>query len=216
MPRKALLLALAIISTACSKQNKSTQDISRFTPSGSLKPTVAIVPVIDNSHSGLSWNVSQEFTEEISNNIAKRNKFFVANQSSVNAVTHQLKESDNPFSNDYSWVKKNFKDNEFVVFLELVEHNEALLKKDHETGPADLQMAMRIRVFDVRGERPRVILQEIVQKSHYIPKFFTRTLAFQPDWQEEGYSISPMGMAHAEFSSYVSKRIQHYLGLHAD
>lgn len=212
MPKKALCLAVAILLSSCAKQQK--QEISKFTPDGSLKPTVAIVPVIDNSHSGLPWSVGEEFTLSITDNVTKKNKLYLQDTTSVHAITEQLREINNPFGGDIRWIKSTFASNQFVVFLELLDHQEEALHKDSTTGPAELHMSMRVRIFDLTRETPRVILQEIVQEDHYIPKFFTRNLSYQPDWNQDGYNISPMGMAHAEFSQHIAKRIQHYISLH--
>ncbi len=212
MMRHALFLALALCAASC--QKTKSQEVTRFTPDGSLKQNVAIVPVIDNSHSELPWSISEELTTTVMNLLERKGKLFLSNHEAVAQITEQFKESQDPFSDHIAWVKPAFLDNEYVVFLELVEHRENELYKSSSSGPADLEMAMRIRIFDLHGEKPQVILQEIVEQSYYIPKLFTRSSSmFQPDWGQEGFNLTPMGQAHKEFAAHIAKRIQQYISL---
>ena len=72
-------------------------------------------------------------------------------------------------------------------------------------------MTMRVRVFDVRGNEPKVILQELVQNSHFIPRQFTSEHFYQASWGTENFQITPVGLAHAKFTKELASRIGEYV-----
>lgn len=172
-----------------------------------------MVPIIDNSHSGLPWSLSEELTTDIKDFLVRKGKLFLADLQTVSQVVSTFTEKNNPFSLESQWVKQAFSDYDYVVFLECIQHREDPIKPI-KNSPAHLEMAVRIRLFDVRGSKPIVVLQEIVEESHYIPGLFTRSTSYQPDYGQAGYSISPMGKAHAELSAHIGNRIQQYIALH--
>jgi hypothetical protein len=91
--------------------------------------------------------------------------------------------------------------------MELAEHNIHPKQEndtfiDKITPSHALDLSMRIRVYDLRGEIPKVILQEIVQQRHLLPKQFAKLDYDSAIWGKKTYSISPMG-----FCSYsICKR----------
>ncbi len=57
-------------------------------------------------------------------------------------------------------------------------------------------MSVRVRVIDVREKTPKVVLQEIVEQSHHVPRQFTKANFNQVPWGDEAFDISPLGIAH--------------------
>ena len=117
-------------------------------------------------------------------------------------------------------MKKSFQGDQFVVFLELVEHEEVYKQDRKKTADisecsADLNMSMRVRVFDLRGTEPKIVLQEMVHDSHFIPRQFTQTNFYQVPWGHESFSISPIGLAHAEFTKEIASRLEDYIVMSA-
>ncbi len=207
-------LLLAILATGCHDQSSQEQAFQEG--QHSLKPIVAVVPVIDSTKNEYNWNLSDELTSTLYYRMVKQNQFFLEELPRVRDVTAKLKEPQNPFGNDLSWIKRAFKGEEFVVFLELVEHEE-VLKQDRknpaapESCSADLNMSMRIRVFDLRGNEPKAILQELVHDSHFVPKQFTHLNFHQVPWGDDNFNISPLGLAHMEFTKEITDRIEDYI-----
>ncbi len=167
------------------------------------RPIVALVPVVDNTHSNLPWSLSEELTSAIHYRLMQKDTFYLIDQEKI----RKCKTIDNPFGSDLTWIKKAFFQNEFVVFLELISHEETAAKD----SPTELSMKMRIRVIDVRQEEPVVILQEIIHDSHYLPKQFTGDHFHQIEWGKENYNISPLGIAHTQLSREVASRIEDYV-----
>ncbi len=211
------LLALTLV-TGCSLHLVTQEDNVEQTQT-SLKPIVAIVPVIDHTKDS-EWNLSDEFTYCINHQLAQKNHLFLADLDKTRAITQQLVSMQNPFGQDISWLKKTFSHQEFVVFLELVEHNEVARQDDKKIVDsakcsAELLMTMRIRVFDLRKDEPKVVLQELVHESHFIPRPFTRSNFQQEKWGHEMFIISPMGLAHSHFIKHICNRLEDYILLAA-
>lgn len=206
---------LALIASGCDDQSPNSS-VASYQSSSQNKPTISIVPVIDNTKNNYEWSLSDEFSSELCDRLSRLGHLAVVDARKVYEKTKKLGEKHNPFSPDISWVKNAFEGDQFVVFLELVEHEE-VFKQDPkkpsslEQCSADLNMMMRVRVFDLRGDQPRVALQEFVRETHFIPRQFTSENFYQVCWGNGSYSISPVGLAHAKFSKEVSSRIEEYV-----
>lgn len=212
--RLGILLTLFAL-VGCSSKG-SYEQATRFHDDGRAKPVIAFVPVFDRSESRIGWSLSEEFTEELKSRLIKRNSFYVSTPSDINAIISNLSSENNPFSADINWIKETFESHEYVIFSELVEHDihPKELKGsfiDKITPSSELAMTMRIRVFDLRGNHPEVILQEFVHQSHVIPKPSNLDEPNPERWRKITFSVSPMGLAHAQLSKEVVKRIEDYI-----
>jgi hypothetical protein len=207
------LLALALTLVGCDDDRQNGQ-VSSY--QSEKKPVVTIIPVIDNTKNNYEWSLSDEFSSELTERLSRRNHLDLADARKTHEKARRLKESQSPFSSDISWVKNAFQGDEFVVFLELVEHEE-LFRQDPkkpsalEECSADLNMTMRVRIFDVRGDQPKIVLQELVRDTQFIPRQFTSENLYQACWGNMSYSISPVGLAHAKLSKELSARIEDYI-----
>lgn len=213
--RLGMIFSLCIATFGCSN-NTSQDHTTRFHDDGRAKPVVALTPVFDRSNADIGWSLSEEFTDQIRHRIAKKNSFYLNTPDEVNAVITSLTVENNPFSTDTAWVKEAFKGHEFVIFTELVEHDihAKPLKGnffDKVTPSSELALTMRIRLFDLRGPKAEIILQELVHQSHLIPKPSNINEPNPEKWKKMGFNVSPMGLAHSQFSKEVSKRIEDYI-----
>jgi hypothetical protein len=212
LPLGLALVALAI--TGCQKDT-ANQQATTYQTSNFGKPVVAILPVIDSTKNDYAWNLSDELTSFVYSRLSQDGALSLDSPAKTRALVKKLKETQNPFSTDTSWMKQTFSQ-QFVIFLELIEHEE-VLKQDRkkETDPAlcsaDLKMSMRVRVFDLRGEEPKVVLQEMINDSHFVPKQFTRTNFYQIPWGDENFNFSTLGIAHLEFTKEIASRIEDYI-----
>jgi hypothetical protein len=208
--------SLALIAGGCDGDNNSSNTQAYHQTPTQSKPTVSIVPVIDNTKSSYDWSLSDELSSELYYRLSQQDRLFLVDAPKVRAKTKKLKGKDDPFGPDISWVKNAFQGDEFVVFLELVEHEEVIeqnrKKPSHPKNcNADLNMSMRIRVFDLHGKEPKIILQELLHDTHFIPRQFTQENFYQVPWGDESYSISPIGLAHAKFTNELADRIEDYI-----
>jgi hypothetical protein len=202
-------LVLSIVICGCNDNEQNTAYQSSQNP----KPVVSIVPVIDNTKNAYAWNLSDELSSAIYNRIAKEGHVVVNRSSQVRAKANQIVEGQNPFGADIGWMKKIFQGDQFVAFLELIEHEEVQQqsKKSAQNWSADLNMSMRVRVLDLRGNEPKVVLQEIIRESHYIPRPFTQPSFFQVSWGTESFGISPIGLAHSDFTKEIALHLEDYI-----
>jgi hypothetical protein len=211
----ASLIALSFASTGC---QKSSNEQTVYQSHTEARPCVALVPVIDNTKSEtVAWSLSDEFTSSIFSCLSQ-SPLYLEGLPKVREMMNKCKEGQNPFGTDISWMKRTFEKEQFVVFLELIKHEELLKKPnaqeiDLKSCSADLILSMRIRIFDLRNEQPQVILQEIVNDSHFIPRQFTTINFEQAPWGDDNFNFSPLGLAHWEFVKEISSRIEDYIGL---
>ena len=170
----AVLCAISLILGGCYTNSDFSAAFSEARASN--RPIVSFIPVIDNSKNDLNWNVSQELSKAIRDRLAQKNQVYIIGEETVAALAAKALSAHDPFELDTSWVRKAFPQNEFVVFTELMEHNEIPVNaKDAQDSPALLTLSVRVRVFDVRQKTPKIVLQEIVEQSHHIPRQFTKT-----------------------------------------
>jgi hypothetical protein len=190
------------------------------------RPIVAIIPVIDKSRHPLAWNVSNELTTSIRQRLTQHGQLYLLSEDQSYAMARKYPLSENgkhdPFGLDTTWIKKGSFQNEFVAFFELVDHREVPLQSDKEAdreeSPAELNLSMRIRVFDLRGKAPKVVLEEMIAQSHHIPRQFTQEQASsesssssQISWGSELFEISPLGIAHEKLCQEIASRVEDYI-----
>jgi hypothetical protein len=208
-------ITLATISLVFSSCNNGTQDSSSSLLESPVlsRPIVALVPVIERARTDLKWSVSQELSHAIRQRLTQKNHLYLMSEDAVISMAKRAMTAHDPFGLDTAWVKKAFPQNEFVAFMELLEHKEMSLYPtvDIQDSPAELNLTVRIRVFDTRGQTPQVVLQEIVQQSHHIPRPFTKVNFNQVPWGDEAFEISPLGIAHEALTKEVASRIEDYI-----
>lgn len=208
-----LFFILLIASFGCTKN--IGEQTARYHQDGRCKPIVAFIPVFDCSNAHIPWNLSEEFTYHIRQRFLKRQNFFLNTPDQINAEIEMLNESHDPFIRDFSWIGDAFEE-EFVVFTELVEHDihpkegqNTLL--DKITPSFEISMTMRIRIFDLRGEKPQIVLQELVHQDHLIPKPSNLNDQNPNAWKKMTFTLTPFGLAHNQFSKEIAKRVEDYI-----
>ena len=222
--RKILIVfALALSTFACDAHRYEKQAV-RFHDDGRAKAIVTLTPVYDYQNIQLPWNLAEDLTDMIRARLMNKSNVFIANAPVIKKDEEEIvpitlvehhDENKSLTIHDEN-LKVKFPGSEFVVFMELAEHsihpkqeNDTFI--DKITPSHALDLAMRIRVYDLRGEVPKVILQEIVEQRHLLPKQFAKLDYDSAIWGKKTYSISPMGFAHTQFAKEVSSRIENYL-----
>ena len=202
------LLALGLFLGGCRSDNNSATALIQQPVI--TRPIVAVVPVLDRSRHELSWNVSHELTAAIRQRLAQHETLYLLDEDQVYAMTRKAAHAQDPFGLETAWIKKGYPQNEFVSFFELVDHQEIPFSTE-EDSPAVLNVSMRVRVIDLRGETPQIVLEEIVEQSHHIPKQFTRNQVNQVPWGDEMFAISPLGIAHEKLCQELASRVEDYI-----
>jgi hypothetical protein len=183
--------------------------MTRFHDDGRAKPVVLIPQMVDTSSFDAPWSVSEELTTMLVDRFATGGQLYVAKNEDV-AFT------ENPFGQDLSWMKREFPNQEFVVFLELVEHETLPVDKSKRDLPPqevsmNLNTSVRMRVVDLRNTNPKVILQETVRDSFFIPKTLLPTNYNHVTWGMREYEQTPMKGAHEALVSEIAARVTDYV-----
>lgn len=216
MIRNFFILVATLLLASCHNSNKD-QQTTRYHDDGRAKPMVTIVPMMDSSSYEIPWSISEEFTSSVKDRLLKQGDLYLQNNE-----TFHLSNDDNPFGSNIHWIKKAFNSTEFVVFLELVEHEDVPLLKtvknpskisEAKKSAVNLNIAMRLRIIDIRGDSPKIVLQEMIKDSYYISNYMERTDYNITHWGTDEYKTSPMGMAHAQFSKRIIERVNDYIML---
>jgi hypothetical protein len=206
------IFCLGALVSGCQQDNTVS---SALIESQTSKSSLAVVPLIDNSEQSLGWNISDEITYSLCTKLDQRNLFNLALPSQIRSQTKRMKGKNNPFGKDISWIKQVFSEEDFVVFLELLEHKEVPKETSKPTPPsmlaAELKVGLRIRIVDNREDAPKVALQEILQDSHFIPRQFNQYNFDQCSWDSEEFSLSPIGIAHSQLIKELKDRIENYI-----
>ncbi len=216
MKRSFTSFILALLCISC--MNRNEQHVSRFHDDGRAKPVVALVPIFDRSESTLPWDLSEEFTATIEHRFQKMNNFFLSTPLQIHNAVTCIDSATDPFGVDLSWAKSAFKKEEFLILIELVEHKIHPKEAknaffDKFTPSNELDVTMRLRVIDLRKSEPKIILQEILHHTHFIPKLAEDKMPTPDKWRHKTYAVSPLGFAHLQISKEVAKRIDQYIGL---
>ena len=206
MLRYFILCFCALAFTAC--KSNSPEEFTRYYEDGRAKPVIAIAPMIDTTSNEFSWSLADEMQSLIMNRIAQKGTLFVNRDE--NAF---IPSSENPFGTDVSWVKREFAPNEFVVFLELVEHESVPTSKTISAtdSSSNLNMQIRVRIIDIRSNSPKIVLQEVIRDSYYITKNTLPTDYNMVTWGTDEYMITPMSQAHSKITKEVVERLNDYV-----
>lgn len=216
MIRNVILLLSAVLISSCSSKNLN-ESAMRLHDDGRAKPYVTIVPMLDSTSYDIPWSLSEEFSTTIKTRLSNQGNICIAKDKEI-----QLSSDENPFDTNISWVKKAFNSDEFVVFLELVEHDEVPIAKtikdpskinEFRRNAANLNMSVRLRIVDVRGDKPKILLQEMIKDSYYMTNSIDKADYNKVAWGTEEYKTSPLGIAHTQFSNQLIERIYDYVML---
>lgn len=218
MLRTYVIVGLSLFTLAgCHHRSHTAQ--ARYYDDGRIKPTIALVPVIDSTEKVCIWDLSKELTQSIAIRLETSDRLFLADSGKAKRIRETLNSTHNPFGKDLSWVKSTSSGQDFAVFMELLEHTEKPLLtysgENPENCPTELNISLRVKVVDLRATTPKIVLQEIVHEQHHIPRQFTKYHFYQYPWKSTGensaFAISPVGLAHAQLIKKIASRIEDYI-----
>ncbi|MFT4553082.1 MAG: hypothetical protein ACI9S8_001716 [Chlamydiales bacterium] len=214
MLRTMICFLLVLTTSGCSSRYST---FTRFEDSGIAKPTVAMLPLVNNSSIELPWDISEELTSGIRHSLKKNGKLFLSSSEEAEDLGLILGPMDVSTANLEPL--KKFASSEFVIMLELVNHKKIPYDRGtlNPVYPADgkiahvLALMVRVHVVDIRGEQPQTILHEIVRSNHLIPTTIAHINAGDRIWGENTYNFSPIGLAHARLERDIAGRLEDYI-----
>lgn len=210
-----MFAACAAFCVGCVGRNSDT---TLYHSSGRSKPTVAVLPVINSTGNTLvNWDLSREMTEEIRKRVYTSARLYMVREGGSMELAKQL---NIPNPNEISNIGFQKMGNaEFVVVAELIDQKETPygIQKGKEKPHLDevgaiLSLAMRLRVLDVRGDRPKIILQEVLNQEQVVSRAYLNCDYEKACWGTEAFERTPLGMAHSKIAREIVARVEGYIG----
>ncbi|MCI0382052.1 MAG: hypothetical protein L0207_03250 [Chlamydiae bacterium] len=165
--RLFILFYFSILFFGCQKPNANENS------SVESHPTTALIPLFDSSSHTLPWDVANELTYSIRQKLVKNGKLSLLNDSITSKVKKKLRETSNPLGVDSEFIKEHFKNKEILIFMELVYYRESLLDEQENAGmnhPSEIEIAVRVKVLDLRASQINILLQELVKHRAIVPR----------------------------------------------
>lgn len=205
------LLTLSTLALLVSCQNSMNQSVTKYYEDGRARPTVAFVPVVDSTSFDHPWSLSEEFSTLITNCINKRKTLYLPQELDT---SFEFSYDQNLFDTDLTWMKKEFSKHEFVILVEFLKHEKVpLMKRDvplYELS-SNLEMCVRVRIVDLRKEKPQIILQEKLSDSYFFSKNLLPIDYQQVTWGTDGYESTPLANAHKQIAEELVDRMNDYI-----
>lgn len=216
--RYSIIFILILIASLSSCRGQRFTEFTRYHDDGKVKPSVALLPVINHSCFDFPWDISKELTQGVRKNLLQTGALFLPYENAFQSMVIDYSDADIA-KDDFSKLSKLAPDIEFAVLMELLDHKEEAYHSQtlrpvypvYGEVASVLKMSMRIKVFDLRYGEPRAILQEIVHSNHMISKEGANADYHKVTWKTDSYKLSPYGLAHARIERDVSERLQHYI-----
>jgi hypothetical protein len=190
-------------------------DYFPYHDNGMAKPAVAVLPIINHTDFDCAWDLSKELSDELNDALMDNAQLFIFPEQKTLAAKQRVGNVDF-FAKDLSFAKY-FCPSEFLVVMELIEHRFAPYEPGKFTPlyPIDahscnlvLVMKIRIRMIDLRGNTPCIVLQEIFQSNHMLPKDGDQIDYAGGDFGIKSYEKTPLSIAHQRLSVDLAKRIE--------
>lgn len=208
----SLLLLMPLLMSGCGPRYV---DYFPYHDSGISKPSIVILPIANTSDANYNWNLAQEIEDGLHYRLMDNARIFVY-PTGQTVTTFQKCGNPNLFGKDISFAN-SFHPSEFVVAIELIDHSIVPYEKGKFTPlyPTHSQMCnyvltmkLRIRMIDIRGNEPTIVLQEIFQSNHMIPMESDRIDYSRAGFGTQSFKCTPMGIAHQRLINDLSKRLE--------
>lgn len=209
---------LAILLAGCHKTTTAMQGF-KYYENAKRKPIVAMLPVVNRVDNYLPWDLSEEFSSEIQRRLVNDSVVYLNSVEMPEKLRQKLEKNDSIMlkSDDFNELSTQ---NDFVVLLELIEHSEmpfhqSQINEDLSDRTIDrvLNMKMRVKVADIRSSEAKIVLQEILEVSHLIPRDTGIVDYGRVVWGSDAYPATAYGRAHARLEKDLSKQIEKYISI---
>lgn len=212
-------LALLVVGTGCGRQNSCSYGTAPIAATVHALPRVALLPVINECGEPLPWRLSDELTDHLGAALAKREGMALLGAEVGRSLAAELEHVDlfGPSLRDLRGDGRC----DFVVATELIDHElvpyrgqkvQQLYAIDGEIGSI-LMMKLRLRVIDLRGESPRVVLQEIMNSNHLVRRRDEAVDYLAYGWGVSQFTETPIGMAHERLADEAAGRVAQYVSV---
>ena len=220
MQRIVLFLLTLVTFTGCQREYS---EFIKYRDDGHMKPRVALLPIIDHSPQQLPWNVSEEFTLGMRNMLMKEGNLYLTSPVAAQRGFELALEEEWMGNENLEAFRVFSPEHDFVVVMELSDHKSVPYERQkiRPVYPAKgeissvLMMTLRLKVVDIRQERPKVILNQYIHSYHLVPVKQGDVDYRKVPWQAETYFETPVGRAHARLERDVVAQLERYITYHA-
>ena len=207
---KLLLAAWLVVAVGCGFRGN---DLSSYQEDATPMPRVALLPLRDSSGNLLPWDVAEELFVGLKTGLMDQGGLLFVRETEIAGLDGWSGESD-LFAADLSHFE-GVTGCDFVVIMELTGHE----RQPYRRGSFEplylcqadqvevLVMEVQVRIIDLRGRRPRVVLHELATSNHMVPRGAPSSDA-DKRWGRELYPATPMGQAHRRLVSDLCRRLQ--------
>lgn len=203
---------LTLVAVGCS--GPRYVDYFPYHDDGTLKPKVALMPIIDSSQCQLPWDVTEEVADGIYYELMNSGEFYVVSPKEM-GPGWMKKDQIDFFSNDCSYAG-DFKNTDFIVAMEIVERSVLpcdpctfTVKQVPDCHPSNrtLTWRIRIKIIDIRYCEPKIVLYEVF-KTCYTGTPTKGGADGEICWKTDAYPRSFCGMGHQRVISNLTKRLE--------
>lgn len=203
MLRILLIIVTTLLTTACS--GPRYVDYFPYHDDGTPKPRVALMPIIDSTHSCLDWSLSDEIFEGIRYEFMNSGNFYLMSPREVGPAWNKAIESDYTGS-DLSFAA-GFKNSDFVIILELIDRSVTPCMTT-QLANRTLTTSVRIKVVDIRCDCPRIVLYEVFKSSYMTTPSHGDIDGNGVCWGTPAYGKTCCGLAHQRLVRSLSQRLE--------
>lgn len=214
---RALIITLGSTLLLCVGCARTCHDTTLYECSGRQKHIVAVLPVIDNTgETQLTWDLSRELTDEIRKRVYESKKIYLLREGGNLEIAKTL--STPNLQAISTSATSHLGAAEFAVVSEIIMQEEEprrVMSKGSEPKVSAvgsvLSLALRVRVIDVRSEKPKVILQEVLDNDFVVSRAYMNCDYSKTPWGTDAFACTPMGMAHNRLIRTLVSRIEAYI-----
>lgn len=213
MFRIAIAALISIVAVACG--GPRYVDYFQYHDDGTPKPKVAILPIIDSTHSGLGWDMTDEISQGIYYQLMNSGEFFVPSVTEMGPAASKVDQVD-IFGTDLSYASE-FTNTDFIVALELIEHTISPINTGNNSNKRfptlspcnrSLSIRVRIKIIDIRCQTPKIVLYEIFKTCYLLTPSKNINDCDSIGWGAPGYEKTPCGIAHDRLIRNLTARLE--------
>lgn len=185
---------------------------------GCRKPTVVLLPFRDCSSISLTWDITEELTEELHARAISNGTLYVIPHSDLKNNSKELNRIDF-FDNDLSYAQ-GYSKGDFLVAIELIEHQWVpyvpgkifpLYPLKQGTCNSVLSLKTRIKVIDIRNNKQSVIALEVINSNHMFAMREECIDYKEFQWKSEAYTRTPFAIAHKRLIKDLVNRLEYVI-----
>jgi hypothetical protein len=178
-------------------------------------PKIAVIPVFDSSTPCVNYNISHIVYQDMLEKIRHDRNLFLLNEEFTFHSVVFMKHFD--IEQTCARLPPLYARAYFVVLVQIIQHD--VVPYDRQAYPeiysvegvqsnSTLMMKARLTILDIRTRKPCILLEEIVNCNHTIPKEWEFYKYLGTEWISPYYLNTPYEQAHRRLADVIVNRVQ--------